>query len=127
MEIFEHPHPMIPGFFTPDHPKADNRLFALPEGGVNVTVVDRLPLGSPLPPYEFYLSTENGRKIILHLTAGAGQVVIIPNGDQTERHVLRFGPPAVTIYPGTYQLRGMVNGQEMFSKSLTVSNHPALP
>ncbi len=127
MEEFETTRQMLPGFSTPGHPKEDDRIFADPCGKVEVTIAKGLHPGDPMPPYEFFLSTETGRRIKLHLQAGTGQVVKVPGPDGTEEHVLRLGPPCVTIYPGTYRLRGLVNCQEVFSKSLTVLNHPALP
>jgi hypothetical protein len=117
----------LPGFTTPSHPKADDRLFAQPGGMVVVTVNDRFPIGQVMPDYQFYLSTEYGRFILLQLQARTGQVTRTPNDDGTEQHTFTLPLDVAVIYPGTYELRVLVNGKEIFKKSLTVRNHPALP
>ncbi len=117
----------LPGFMTPGHPKQDLRVFSRPNGQVFITIADNLPKGTPMPPYEIFLDVEYGRYVKLHLTAGTGQVTKHDNGDGTERHVLWLGPPVVIIYPGTYWLRVLVNNKEVFTRSLLVENHPALP
>jgi hypothetical protein len=112
---------------TPGHPKADDRIFASPTDKIEVRIADNLPLGSDMPPYEVYFSSEYGRQIVLHLTAGTGKILKIKNDNGTEAHLLRLNPPCILTFPGTYRLRALVNGKEVFTKSLTVRNHPALP
>lgn len=117
----------IPGFQTPGHPKQDDRIFASPTDKIEVRIADNLPAGTPMPPYEIFVTTEYGRQIILHVTAGTGKVLKEKNEDGSEFHLFRLNPPCTLIYPGTYRLRVLVNGAEVFTRSLTVRNHPALP
>ncbi len=117
----------LPGFTTPGHPKEDDRLFGRPGGNVEVVVAPMVAKGTSMPDYRFYLATEYGRFVLLRLQARGGQVVTIPNEGNTDRHVFKLNVDQVQIYPGTYRLRCLVNDQEIFNKSLTIENHPALP
>lgn len=115
----------LPGFTTPGHPKADARIIAEPNGEVRQVIADQVPDG-PVPDYQIYLSSEYGRRVILHLEARSGQVVKEQNPNSTWRHVLILPLDVAVIYPGTYRLRVLLNNSEIFVKSLTVLNNPAL-
>lgn len=117
---------VLPGLMTPDHPKLDQRVFARPDGRVELVLEDLAPLEKSVPDYFVLISTEYGPDVTLQATVRTGNVVSIRNEDSgTQKFILRVGPPCIEFYPGTYQVRAMVNDQEVYSKSLTVLPHPA--
>lgn len=116
----------LPGFMTPDSPKADMRLFALPGGSLDIVLLDNQPLDAVMPPYEILISTEYGREVILQARIRTGHVYSVTKGN-TKQFVLKVGPPEVKFAPATYIIRAMVNDKEVFLKTVTVLNHPSLP
>lgn len=117
----------LPGFATPGHPKADERVFAKPDGSVELVIKDGVPLDEQTPDYFIRISTEYGTIVNVQATARNGNVVQLRNAEgPTKRFVLRLGPPCIQFMPGTYTIRGMVNGCEVYFKHLTVSPHPDL-
>ena len=117
----------LPGFATPDSPKADAQLLAMPDGTVKVTLAEHVDPNLPMPDYVIYLSREYGRHVDLQLTIRSGNVVVEENQFGGNRHVMVLPKDTVLIYPGTYILRVLVEGKEVMVKSLTVRPHPALP
>lgn len=117
----------LPGFLTPNHPKESMRVFARPDGRVELVLAENRPVGEPVPDYYVLLSTEYGQDIRLHATVRNGAVVVIRDEHgPTQKYLLRMGPPCITFMPATYTVRAMVNSQEVYFKNLTVLAHPDL-
>jgi len=118
----------LPGFTTPDSPKAESRVMATPGGWIEVVLKDNVPLDEAMPAYEVLVSTEYGREVVLQASIRTGHVYSITHADRpTKKFVLKAGPPEITFAPATYTVRAMVDGKEVFFKTVTVLNHPALP
>ena len=115
----------LPGFLTPDHPKESMRVFARPDGRVELVLKDHVPLGESIPDYRVLISTEYGQEVHLQATVRTGNIVTIRNeSDGTQKFVLRVGPPCMAFTPATYTVRAMENGAEVYFKNLTVLPHP---
>lgn len=116
----------LPGFLTPDHPKESQRVFANPDGSVELVLKDHVPLGEQIPDYRVLISTEYGPVVSLQASVRNGNIVSIRNAETggTKKFVLRIGPPCITFTPATYTIRAISNGQEVYFKNLTVQPHP---
>lgn len=115
----------LPGFLTPNSPKEAQRVFARPDGRVELVLKDHVPVGEPVPDYYVLVSTEYGQDVRLQATVRNGAVVAIRSDTEgTQKFVLRMGPPCVQFTPATYTVRAMVNDQEVYFKNLTVLAHP---
>jgi hypothetical protein len=118
----------LPGFTPPDSPKDDSRAFATPGGMIELVLKKNVPLDEPMPNYEVLISTEYGREVLFQVKVGTGHIFTERDKDEkTKRFVLKVGPPEVLFAPTTYTVRAMVNGTEVYFKTVTVQNHPALP
>lgn len=115
----------LPGFLTPNHPKESLRVFARPDGRVELVLKEHVPLEQSVPDYNVLISTEYGSDIHLQATVRNGMVVQIRDDKEgTQKFVLRIGPPCITFTPATYTVRAMDGDQEVYFKALTVLNHP---
>ena len=115
----------LPGFLTPDHTKDSLRVFARPDGRVELVLKEYVPLEASVPDYQVLISTEYGAEQHLQATVRNGMVVQIRDDNSgTQKFILRVGPPCLTFTPATYTVRAMVNDQEVYFKCLTVLPHP---
>jgi hypothetical protein len=119
----------IPGFQQPTHPKLDERVFADADGRVDFMFMDDRDLQEPLPAFVVYIDLERGREINLQAKTDTTRFIYekIDECKNKKSYWFRLRTDELIILPGTYQVRFVVNGQEVAQKSLTVRNHPALP
>ncbi len=118
----------LPGFYPPDAPKNAFRVYAHPDGTVELPIVEHLPLDAPMGNYEVFITTEFGREMHLHVTAGTGHVVTrLDKNDKTKAFVLRIRPSEIVFLPGTYMVRVTENNVPIYTKSMTVPSHPVSP
>lgn len=115
----------LPGFLTPDHPKDSLRVFARADGRVELILRDHVPMDEVIPDYRVLISTEYGKEVHLQATVRTGNIVTLRNESEgTKKFVLRVGPPCIVFAPATYTVRAMVDGVEVYFKTLTVLQHP---
>lgn len=117
----------IPGFMTPpDHPNLDERFFSEPDGTVDV-MLKIIPSTTPTPDYVIYLSKDAGTRVNLLDTLPRGDFILRDKGDD-EMDTLRlyFKTDTLQLFPDTYRLRVLENGQEVLSMSLTARDHPTI-
>lgn len=120
----------LPGFQSPNAPKAEDRVEAQPSGRVEFKFMDDIPLDQPMPKFDIYISIERGR-VVVPLAITHSDKCVYEKVDE-ERNLkaywFRLLPQEdLIILPGTYRVRFLVNDEEVTSKSLTVLNHPAFP
>lgn len=111
---------------TPRSRNAAQRAFAEIDGTVNLDFYSETS-GEPVKNFVAHLSQEAGRQIDLMAHLPNDQYIFHRVEAGQRIYNLRFLPSEITLYPGTYEVRIEMNGKEIFRRSLTVSNHPALP
>lgn len=117
----------LTGFMTPNSPIQSSRLFANPDGSIEFVVLENLGKTEPIPSLEVLLSKESGPEINLLVDDQANSSLFsIPNDGPTKSLVFRTRNQDLLLAPGTYTIRVLRDGNEIFNKSLTVRNHPAL-
>ena len=101
------------------------RVFARPDGRVELVLKDHVSLGESVPDYRVIIATEYWQEVHLQATVRTGNIVTLRNEDEgTPKFVLRVGPPCLVFAPATYTVRAMVSGEEVYFKNLTVLPHP---
>ena len=118
----------IPGFQTPGHPYLDTRVYSHDDGTIDFLFLDNRPLDEKMPPFVVYISVERGRETNLQALTNTTKFIYekhCPERNQ-KSYWFRLRTDDLTVLPGTYQVRFMVNGDTWVHKSLTVRNSPAL-
>jgi hypothetical protein len=78
-----------------------------------------------LPDYVVLLSSESGPTVRVHATIRNGMILRLLNEmEGTQKFVLRIKPPCLTLRPSTYTVRALINGKEVWVRTLTVIGHP---
>ena len=119
----------IPGFQTPTSPNFEGRVETGRDGVVNFSFLDNVPLLQPMPKIDVYIGIERGRELNLQAWTETGRYIYVrPDLIQNVKsYWLRLYPSDLTILPGTYKFRFVVEGQEIAQKSVTIPDYPANP
>lgn len=116
----------IPGFFAQETPKADQNIEAQPDGTIQVDL-GPFKRDLPLPVVDVLLSKDCGRYVNRIESFPTNEYVFTDlSNPQDPRIVFKLRPDEASIVPGTYMIRVMKDGVELFKKSLTVKNHPSM-
>jgi len=101
----------IPGFVTPGSPKADDRMWASPDGQVvfNITM---LRAGDAVPAFEIIISQDfGGRKVILFEDTLQINLFAEIDPSNTWKYVFFYcNPTNLNLHPGSYGIEALLNG-----------------
>lgn len=115
----------LPGFETPDAPKAAVNLFSELGQRVDLVIQDNVPMDRPLPWFEILIQKAIGNQVENLATADNTQIITregtLPG---TKSYWLLIMPDELYILRGTYRVRARVNGKDVFRTSLTIGHQP---
>lgn len=111
----------LPGFPTPDSPKAKERSFVRPGVPIDLLVQDNVPLSMPQPKFESFIEKSLGNQVDSLAIGDGAQTICRPGTNEgTKAYWLRIMPDELIVLHGTYLVRVTANDAEIYRTSLTV-------